>query len=689
MKLLFTLTVNFIFCLSMYAQLCTKGATGAVPADGEYVLVWADEFDNNGEVCSDNWHHQTQLIAGDSWANGEVQHYTDRIENSYVEEGFLNIVAKREDYNDQGVTKNFTSARLNSKFAFTYGRVDVRAKLPSGNGTWPAIWTLGQNINEDGGFWDDNIDEVNWPACGEIDIMEHWGNNPNVIHGSLHTPSSFGATVNTQTIVANEVSSTFHVYSIVWDENAIQFLLDGVPFYTYNPATKNDATWPFDKPQYLLLNIAMGGIGGAIDPGFTESTMEIDYVRVFQNYDEDANDNLPVPLVSAPEPTEDEEEVLSIFSDSYTDLTDVVYTNPEKEVYSDVVNIQENAALRYLDVNEQLIDLSANIQDVSNQDYFHFDYWTPNSNELSLVFKDQSGNESSHTISIGLENWQGVDIAIADIQENVNLSTLEKIQFSGNGVVYFDNLFFFIDPNDDVPDPVAQTITFATVPDISIDEGSFELEATASSGLAVEYSTFSTELNIEGSTVNLLKPGTVVVTAEQPGNEEFLAAEPVTQLFCVNPSKPIISQTEFGGNIWLQSNSEVGNKWYLNGNIISSGNPTEIEVNENGIYTLKVTIDGCDSPFSDEFPLLITSTAPNNNLQIRVYPNPVTDVIKIENVNEIESVILTDVMGRAMPITFNQDKNVLDANISTLPTGIYYLVLESKKEKHITRLMKH
>jgi beta-glucanase (GH16 family) len=112
--------------------------------------------------------------------------------------------------------------------------------------------------------------------------MEHWGNNPNVIHGSIHTPSSFGSTINTRTKILSQVSSTFYVYSIVWDETKIDFLIDDVVFYTYNPSVKDANTWPFNKPQYLLLNIAMGGVGGAVDPTFTESSMEVDYVRVYQ-----------------------------------------------------------------------------------------------------------------------------------------------------------------------------------------------------------------------------------------------------------------------------------------------------------------------------------------------------------------------------------------------------------------------
>lgn len=249
-------------------------------------LVWSDEFDVNGAVNATNWFHQTQLPAGGSWFNGEVQHYTDELTNSFVNGGFLNIVAKKEPYTSQGVTKQYTSARLNSKFAFKYGRVDVRAKLPIQAGTWPAIWMLGKNVNEDGAFFDAAFGTTNWPACGEIDIMEH-GITPsqptNYIQSALHTPSSFGNTSNIGGAIANNLGTDYHLYSMNWSPYQITFLLDGVAFYTYNPAVKTPSNWPFDLEQYLLLNIAMGGIAGSIDPSYTQSSMVIDYVRVYQN----------------------------------------------------------------------------------------------------------------------------------------------------------------------------------------------------------------------------------------------------------------------------------------------------------------------------------------------------------------------------------------------------------------------
>jgi beta-glucanase (GH16 family) len=243
-------------------------------------LVWSDEFETNGALNNENWFHQTELPNGNSWFNGEIQHYTDRLDNTFVEDGVMHLVAKKETFTDQGVTKEYTSARLNSKFTFTYGRVEVRAKLPTGVGTWPAIWMLGKNIQETGGYWDNQgYGTTPWPACGEIDIMEHWGDNQNYISSAMHTPSSYGGTINHGGQVIPTASTAFHVYTLDWYEDRMVFSVDGNVHYVYDPDVQNPDTWPFTEDQYILLNTA---IQPSIDPNFTESTMEIDYVRVYQ-----------------------------------------------------------------------------------------------------------------------------------------------------------------------------------------------------------------------------------------------------------------------------------------------------------------------------------------------------------------------------------------------------------------------
>lgn len=267
----------FLFCQFGFAQV------DVVYSD----LVWSDEFNTNGGVNPTNWFHQTQIPASGSWFNGEVQHYTDQLTNSFVNAGTLNIVAKKEPYTDQGITKQYTSARLNSKFAFKYGRVDIRAKIPKNLGTWPALWMLGKNINEDGAFFDSSFGTTSWPACGEIDIIEHGitqSQPDNYIQSALHTPSSFGNTINIGgVVVGNNIADNYHIYSVNWSPFQISFLLDGVVFYTYNPDVKTPNNWPFNEEQYLLLNIAMGGVAGTVPSNFTQSSMLIDYVRVYQN----------------------------------------------------------------------------------------------------------------------------------------------------------------------------------------------------------------------------------------------------------------------------------------------------------------------------------------------------------------------------------------------------------------------
>ncbi|MEQ9299049.1 MAG: glycoside hydrolase family 16 protein, partial [Cyclobacteriaceae bacterium] len=254
-----------------------------------YFLVWSDEFDGTTLNTTDNWFHQTQLPTPGGWFNGELQHYTDAEANSSVSNGNLSITAIKETLVDQSLSRDYTSARLNSKFAFTYGRVDVRAQLPPELGTWPAIWMLGTDIDEDGGFHDAGAGTTNggtaWPAIGEIDILEQFANKLEAT-SAIHTTQSSGDTQDKGATDLITATTDFHIYSIIWDESTIQFLVDNQEYWTYDPVDKygslTAANWPFDSPQYLLLNVAMGGIGGTIDPNFTSASMDVDYVRVYQ-----------------------------------------------------------------------------------------------------------------------------------------------------------------------------------------------------------------------------------------------------------------------------------------------------------------------------------------------------------------------------------------------------------------------
>lgn len=226
-------------------------------------LVWEDDFNTDGAPDAANW---TYDLGAGGWGNGEAQTYTDELENAKVEGGNLIITAKADG------NGGYTSARLKSQGLqeFTYGRVEVRAKLPAAQGTWPAIWMLGSNFPD-----------VGWPKCGEIDIMEMTGQDKNTTLGTCHwfdEASQSKADYGETTAIAN-ASSEFHLYTLEWTDAAIKIYLDDVPFYELT----NSSNLPFNADFFLILNIAMGGsLGGTIDAGFTEDTMEIDYVKVYQ-----------------------------------------------------------------------------------------------------------------------------------------------------------------------------------------------------------------------------------------------------------------------------------------------------------------------------------------------------------------------------------------------------------------------
>ncbi len=226
-------------------------------------LVWSDEFNTDGAPDASKWGYD---IGAGGWGNGEAQYYTNDTDNVTVQGGNLKITLKAENFSGS----NYTSARLKSenKFEFTYGKVEVRAKLPAGGGTWPAIWMLGQNYATN-----------SWPACGEIDIMEHKGNEQNKIYGTLHYPGNSGGNGNSNSTTIANASTQFHLYKTIWSPSSVKLYVDDVLFHT----VANNGTLPFNADFFLILNVAMGGtFGGAIDPSFLQSSMEIDYVRVYQ-----------------------------------------------------------------------------------------------------------------------------------------------------------------------------------------------------------------------------------------------------------------------------------------------------------------------------------------------------------------------------------------------------------------------
>jgi len=224
--------------------------------------IWFDEFNVDGAPNNAKWGYD--LGAG-GWGNNEAQYYTNRVENVIVQNGVLKIKTIKENYSGS----NYTSARIltKDKFSFKYGKVEIKAKLPSGGGIWPALWMLGNNIGT-----------VGWPACGEIDIMENVGNSPDKIYGTLHHPGHSGGNGDGATVNIANTTTEFHIYCLDWRADFIKFYVDNQLFYTFT----NSANLPFNQNFFIIINSAIGGnFGGIIDPNFISSTFEIDYIRVY------------------------------------------------------------------------------------------------------------------------------------------------------------------------------------------------------------------------------------------------------------------------------------------------------------------------------------------------------------------------------------------------------------------------
>lgn len=237
----------------------------------ETTPAWQDEFDGDGRPDPARWSYD---LGGDGWGNNELQFYTDSVDNAYQRDGVLHIVAKKQAREGRA----YTSARLVSKHKgdVLYGRIEARAKLPSGRGTWPAIWML----PTDWAYGD-------WPRSGEIDIMEHVGFDPERVHISVHTQAYNHAigTQKTETRVIDGAISGFHRYRVDWTPDAIRGYIDDMPMFAFANEGKGPDTWPFDRRFHLLLNLAVGGNWGGkegVDDSVFPAMMQVDYVRVYK-----------------------------------------------------------------------------------------------------------------------------------------------------------------------------------------------------------------------------------------------------------------------------------------------------------------------------------------------------------------------------------------------------------------------
>jgi len=273
-KSVFIMLSVFFISLACGQKETTKPAGVTDDHTGEWKLVWSDEFSVNGLPDTGKWSYE---VGASGWGNDEKQYYSaGRAENARIENGMLIIEARRDNFDGH----EYTSARLVSrdKGDWTYGRIEVRAKIPAGRGTWPAIWMMPTLSTYGNGSWPDN---------GEIDIMEHVGYDPGVIHGSIHCHDYYHkiGTQKTATLNVPDCTFAFHVYKLEWSAEKIDIYVDDKLYFTFANEGTGWQVWPFDKDFFLILNIAIGGSwGGAqgIDNSIFPQQMVIDYVRVFQ-----------------------------------------------------------------------------------------------------------------------------------------------------------------------------------------------------------------------------------------------------------------------------------------------------------------------------------------------------------------------------------------------------------------------
>ncbi len=240
------------------------------PDDDPWRLVWSDEFNEEGLPDSAKWTYEEGFVR-----NNEAQYYTRaRSENARIEDGALVIEARKERYEEAEYTS--ASVTTQGRASWRYGRIEVRAKLPTGRGMWPAIWMLGTNISE-----------VGWPECGEIDIMENVGFDPNLIHANVHTAAFNHAdgTNKGANIRVDDPHADFHVYAVEWYDDRMDFFVDDRKYFTFTNTGGGVDEWPFDLPHYLILNAAIGGAWGGqqgIDDAIFPQRFYIDYVRVYE-----------------------------------------------------------------------------------------------------------------------------------------------------------------------------------------------------------------------------------------------------------------------------------------------------------------------------------------------------------------------------------------------------------------------
>jgi beta-glucanase (GH16 family) len=475
-------------------------------------VSWIERFDGEGV----NWNNWTAQIQANY--NNEIQCYTDdetsEQRNFEVSDGTLKITARRQNINcpgQNGVNRPWTSGRINSKdkAEFLYGRIEARLRFSElRGGTWPAFWMLENRIAEDP-FKGDN-DNVGWPnpGAGEIDVWEWYANSGDRYITNFFNVGNCGGEIRpTYAGGANDVMA-FHTYGIEWTADDITFFMDDTIVAQHDLSNCSQ----YEEPMFVLLNVAMGGsLGGNIDPQLNAATMEIDYVahcvasdaNEWQQCNEstpvaldDDNDgiinsldqcpNTPLnaevdstgcqfftePQEISPAPLNAQNQVISLFSDSYQNIESVDF-NPNWDQGTIVTQeqIQGDNVLKYTALNYQGTDFGDNKQDVSSLDNLYLNYWTQDAITLQVFVISPGPNEAFFEVDVVQQSWQSLVIPLSTYANDVDLTDVFQLKIVGNGTVFFDNIFFgnatdaaadsdsdgVIDADDQCPDTAAGT----------------------------------------------------------------------------------------------------------------------------------------------------------------------------------------------------------------------------------------
>lgn len=631
------------------------------------ILIWSDEFNGTGSPNSAYWGYD---LGQSGWGNQEIQNYTNNTTNVRQEDGRLIIDAIKT-----GTT--WTSARIKTqnKISFTYGKIVFRAKLPTGVGTWPALWMLG-----------DNITSVGWPACGEIDIMEHVGRNQNVVQAALHNPSSFGDTQNKGSKTISTASTEFHEYAVSWNADRMIFSIDNIPYYTYSPSTKTAANWPYDANHFIIMNLAIGGtFGGAVDPNLTAARFEIDYVRVYEER--------TAPFIAGSKFLFENQQGITYSAPDYGN--DIVYTwtvPNDATIVSGQGTKEITVDWGQTDGTISLI-LTGDTGCVTNSTSLHITTIV-NPNGLSYTLEDFSNTQ--------LPGWSKNDTGINYSTENntlnvsYTLSGLKYIQFEMPRAVNFSDYGILKIPVR-VPKsaPVPRLLlTFRDGDGNETITTNFDIPIRANDGNYYTYAyNFSGLWNLNTPKVNddFIKSLRVYMLSGQGAfqlgtiavyNSTTLPEPPDNLTASITDNSEIAinwSNTSNATSYNLyRSDSPAGTYTKIKSNIQTSEVPYIIIPQASLNYYKLTGVNALgESALSDELEIIasITHAEEANKSHVSVYPNPSKGKFFIQTHGvETKRLIIFNATGTEQPYTLEKDENQLIVELKQKKPGTYFIV---------------